>query len=227
MCIILFSIDTNNNYSQRCIWEVAVSKLPWRTWWKKTQPPDHLGSTFHDYKGPLLYGINGCCRCKLETCLCECLGARAGVQMAVSFKAQTFTEPWTEAFLTFLHQNPLPNLKTVMPHMFVRDEAFSLWLDLQKPFLTELDHDQTVYNYHLSRAWQVTENAFGVLANRFRVFRTTICLDPYQVVTITLASRVSRDYSRFSTSVFAWRAGGAQPHQRALLCKRWLWAVKQ
>lgn len=101
---------------------------------EKIQPPDHLGSTFHDYKSLLLCGINGCCRCKLETCLCEWLGARAGVQMACSLKAQTFTEPWMEAFLTFLHQNPPPNLNTVMPHMFVGDEAFSLWLDLQKPF---------------------------------------------------------------------------------------------
>lgn len=91
---------------------------------EKIQPPDHLGSTFHDYKGLLLCGINGCCRCKLETCLCEWLGARAGVQMAVSLKAHNLHRAMDGGlFFTFLHQKP---------HMFAGDEAFSLWLDLQK-----------------------------------------------------------------------------------------------
>ena len=43
-------------------------------------------------------------------------------------------------------------------------------------------------NYKLSRARSVVENAFGILANRFAVFRTTIKLDPGKVVDIILAA---------------------------------------
>lgn len=85
---------------------------------------------------------------------------------------------------------PVPNSNTMMPYMFVKDDAFSLCLDLQKPYShRELDHDQKVYNYRLSRPRRVVENSFGILANR--VFRTTICLDPEKVVKITLAACVT------------------------------------
>uniref|UniRef100_A0A3P9DKR0 DDE Tnp4 domain-containing protein n=1 Tax=Maylandia zebra TaxID=106582 RepID=A0A3P9DKR0_9CICH len=50
-----------------------------------------------------------------------------------------------------------------------------------------LNTNQRMYNYCLSRAYRVVENAFGILANRFRVFRTTTCLDPDKVVTIIFA----------------------------------------
>ncbi|KAL1277301.1 hypothetical protein QQF64_023974 [Cirrhinus molitorella] len=73
--------------------------------------------------------------------------------------------------------------------MFVGDEAYPLRTDLMKPYpFRQLDHSQRVYNYHLSRARRVVENAFGILANRFRVFRSTILLHPDSVTKTTLAS---------------------------------------
>lgn len=91
----------------------------------------------------------------------------------------------------------LPNTNTVMPYMFIADDAFPLRTDLQKPYShQQVDHDQRIYNYRLSRARRVVENAFGILANRLRVFRTTISLDPDKVVKITLTSCVIHNYLR-------------------------------
>ena len=55
------------------------------------------------------------------------------------------------------------------------------------------------YYFRLSRARRVVENAFGMWANRFRVFLTTINLQPQIVQKLVLAScilhNLLRDYS--------------------------------
>ena len=53
-----------------------------------------------------------------------------------------------------------------------------------------------VFSYRLSRFRRVTENAFGILTNRFRVFTTKMYLDPDKATTITLASLVLHNMLR-------------------------------
>lgn len=45
-----------------------------------------------------------------------------------------------------------------------------------------------IYNYRLSRARRVVENAFGILSARWRVFRTVIQVQPNSVDKIVLAA---------------------------------------
>jgi len=40
------------------------------------------------------------------------------------------------------------------------------------------DKQKSIFNYRLSRAWGVSENAFGLLAQVFRVFYSPIALKP-------------------------------------------------
>lgn len=75
-----------------------------------------------------------------------------------------------------------------MPYVFVADDAFGMTENLLKPYSGDnLDHDQRVFNYRLSRARRVSENAFGILSARFGVFRSAIQLAPEKATTITLA----------------------------------------
>ena len=61
----------------------------------------------------------------------------------------------------------LPNTDVVLPYAIVGDEAFPLRSYLMKPFpQRNLTRDQRRYNYRISRARRIVENAFGVLANR-------------------------------------------------------------
>nr|CAI5820765.1 unnamed protein product [Callosobruchus analis] len=58
---------------------------------------------------------------------------------------------------------------------FVGDDAFPLKPYLLKPYKhSPLTYEQKIFNYRLSRARRIVQNAFGILASRFRIFRTSI-----------------------------------------------------
>ena len=56
--------------------------------------------------------------------------------------------------------------------------------------------EERVFNYHLSRARCVVENAFGILADRFRIFLTPIAVVPETVVKVVLACCVLHNFLR-------------------------------
>jgi hypothetical protein len=63
---------------------------------------------------------------------------------------------------------PLPGGQEPVGYFLVGDEAFPLRPWLMKPVPSRnLTHDQRIYNYRLSRARRVVENAFGILAARY------------------------------------------------------------
>ena len=55
---------------------------------------------------------------------------------------------------------------------------------------------QGIFNYHLSRARKIVENAFGILASRFRIFLSPILLKLENAEKILLPSCVLHNYLR-------------------------------
>lgn len=71
----------------------------------------------------------------------------------------------------------------------IGDDAFPLREELMKPYpFRNLARAQRIFNYRLSRARRVVENAFGILSSRFRVFLTTIGLEADKVEKLVLAA---------------------------------------
>ena len=93
---------------------------------------------------------------------------------------------WHEELNLQLPRRP-DNSTSDLPYVLVGDEAFALRKDLLKPFSQkQLTNECRVFNCHLSRAWRVIENTFGIMASRFQVFHIEINLKSKRIVTVVL-----------------------------------------
>ena len=81
-----------------------------------------------------------------------------------------------------------PNSLRKLPVVFVGDDAFGLKPNMMKPYpFRNLTIPQKVFNYRLSRARRVIENAFGIAAARFRILHRPIIAKVSTVKSVTKA----------------------------------------
>lgn len=152
------------------------------------QPPAHSGSTWHNYKSRFSVLMMAVVDANYKFIYIS-VGTQGRVSDAGLFAHSDLKKALDQGLLNVPPPEKLPNSDVVLPYMLVGDEAYPLRTDLMKPYpFRQMDHNHRIYNYRLSRARRVVENAFGILANRFRVFRSTMLLHPDTVTKITLAS---------------------------------------
>ncbi|KAK7158518.1 hypothetical protein R3I94_004979 [Phoxinus phoxinus] len=83
------------------------------------------------------------------------------------------------------------------PHVFVADEA--LPRNLMRPFPGRtLPPERRVFNYRLSRARLVVENAFGILSSQWRMYRRLIEVHPEVAEKCVKATCVLHNFMRYS-----------------------------
>uniref|UniRef100_A0A3Q2Q2W5 DDE Tnp4 domain-containing protein n=1 Tax=Fundulus heteroclitus TaxID=8078 RepID=A0A3Q2Q2W5_FUNHE len=139
------------------------------------QPPGNSGSMFYNYNSRFSILLMAVVDANYKF-----VYASAGTQGRVSdagvFAHSDLRDALDTGTLNFPPDGTLPGTDNVMPYMFIGDDR--------------------IFNYGLSRARRVVENAFGVLVNRFRVYRTTICLHPDKVVTIVFTCLCLHNFLR-------------------------------
>ena len=88
-----------------------------------------------------------------------------------------------------------------MPYVLVGDDAFALKTYMMKPYpQRNLSVEKRVYNYRHSRARRISENLFGIVANRWRVFRGVLNLAPEKAMSITICALVLHNFLRKTKS---------------------------
>lgn len=84
-----------------------------------------------------------------------------------------------------------------MPYVFVGDEAFGLSKHVLRPFARKnLTNLKRIFNYRLSRARRMVECAFGILANKWRIFHRPIDTQPEVCDDIVKACCALHNYIR-------------------------------
>ncbi len=81
--------------------------------------------------------------------------------------------------------DPLPHDNRYTPYFSIGDDTFSLRTWMMKP--CGLPVRERIFNYRLSRARRIVENALGILSNRFGCLLTSLKQQPPVVTDIILS----------------------------------------
>ena len=125
------------------------------------------------------------------------------------FKRSEFGEAYGNGELDVPPPTSLPNYPASgpVPYCIVADEAFPFTLTVMRPFpragKQKLQDDERIFNYRLSRARRIVENAFGILAQRWLVFSRRLPLMPENVDRVVKACCVLHNYLRGHKSLVA------------------------
>lgn len=156
----------------------------------RIQRPSRCGGTFYNYKKfysiNLLGVVDAHYRFKYVN-----IGTQGSANDAAVYNASGFSKALLDGDNPLNIPQPrfIPGTTDVVtPFMLVGDEAYPLRQNLMKPFSSRgLSASERIFNYRLSRARRVVENAFGIMANRFRILLTTIQMSPSTVEDVILA----------------------------------------
>lgn len=149
------------------------------------RPPRSAGSYYYNYKGTNSIVLLG-----LVDANYRFIYANIGVNGRISdggvFGQSKLSEAIRNNSLNFPPAQALAGQDKTTPYVIVADDAFPLSTHIMKPYPERnLTHDSRIYNYRLSRARRIVENAFGILANRFRLLLNPIALSVHKVELLT------------------------------------------
>ncbi len=161
----------------------------------KIQAPPNSGTSFYNYKGTFSIVLMAVAGFDYRFIYVD-IGGYGSSNDSGIFNETSFGKALDEERLDLPPPAALPREPNgfEIPHMFVGDEAFKLSKNLMKPHAQkrnrQLNASERIFNYRLSRARHVVENAFGILAACFRINRRTIQLSPAKADCIVKATVV-------------------------------------
>jgi hypothetical protein len=149
--------------------------------------PPNSGTVYHNYKGFFSIILLALVDADYKFLWVD-VGANGSTSDCAVFNQSELKPELEKGTLGLSPPTALVGDDTLIPHFVIGDDAFPLRPWLMKPYSSRnLTNDERVFNYRLSRARRVVENAFGILANRFRCLLTTMHQTPDNAKHLVLA----------------------------------------
>lgn len=143
------------------------------------QAPPKSGTLYFNYKKTFSIVLMAVCDHEYKFTLVD-VGAFGSDCDAGVLSKSLFGRALYDRTLDITHEvKKLPGCDVELPYFVVADEAFQLHKNVMRPYSGRcLSDDKSMFNYRLSRARRTIENAFGILASRWRIFLRPICAHP-------------------------------------------------
>nr|CAH7727264.1 unnamed protein product [Callosobruchus chinensis] len=123
------------------------------------------GSLYYNYKGTYSIVLMALVDANYKFTLVD-VGAYGRSSDGGTFEQSEMGKKFESNKYSIPRDTEIPPAMEQFPYVIVADEAFPLKTYLMRPGSDE----EKIYNYRRSRARRVVENAFGILAGRWRIF---------------------------------------------------------
>lgn len=166
------------------------------------QPPGS-GSYYYNYKGFFSVVLFAIVNANYEFIYVSC-GTNGRISDGGVIKNTDFYNLLVTDSLKLPQPVNMPGIQDELPFVFIGDEAFSLMTNFMTPYrqTNRIGYEEKCFNYRLSRARRVVENAFGIMANRFRVLLTPIATKVNTVDDIVMACCVLHNFLRRKSTTY-------------------------
>lgn len=163
------------------------------------QAPMNTGTEYFNYKGTFSIVLLAVVDADYSFIYVD-IGCQGRISDGGVFKNSNFFSKLSEGDLNIPDDNALPGRRTPVPFVFVADDAFPLQDHVMKPYpgTQEAGSTERIFNYRLSRARRIVENAFGILSAVFRVLRKPLLLEPEKSKLIVLTCVYLHNFLRKS-----------------------------
>ena len=162
--------------------------------------PANTGSLFHNYKNHFSVVLMAQVDDQYRFTYVD-VGNYGSNSDSGIFKHSNFERKFFNGELHLPPRKTLPAFPEagLLPHCIVTDDAFPLRPDLLKPFPRgnkgyKIPEDQLIFNYRLSRARCIVENAFSILVQRWRVFDRRMYLSTHNATLVIQAATVLHNF---------------------------------
>ncbi|RVE45037.1 hypothetical protein evm_010316 [Chilo suppressalis] len=141
------------------------------------QAPIKSGSDFFNYKSTFSVVLMAIVDANYNFIFAD-VGAQDRISDGGVFRNTSLYQKLQKIELNIPNDRNLPGRQQDVPFVFVADDAFPLQRQTMKPYPGTHDRgsEKRIYNYRLTRARRIVENAFGILSAVFRVLRKPMLL---------------------------------------------------
>ncbi|XP_067142183.1 uncharacterized protein [Centruroides vittatus] len=158
--------------------------------------PKQSGSAYYNYKGFYSVVMMSIVRADLSFIYVDA-GTNGRQSDSSIWNASNLKKAINDGKLNFPPDSPLQSGGQPIPYLFVTDEGIGMSSRVMRPYpMKQLTAEKSIFNYRLSRATRVVENAFGILTSVWRVFSTVILLSPDKAAKIILTCCVLHNMLR-------------------------------